>query len=37
MPDTIKSYSDNYRKTEKINGIIYDISPAANFKHGISK
>lgn len=35
MPDTIKSYSDNYRKTEKINGIIYDMSPAANFKHGI--
>lgn len=35
MPDTSKSYSDNYRKTEKINGVIYDMSPAADFRHGI--
>lgn len=35
MPEASKSYSDNYRKTEKINGVIYDMSPAADFRHGI--
>ena len=35
MPEVKKNYSDNYRKTEKINGIIYNMSPAANFRHGI--
>ena len=35
MSLTEKRYSDDYRKTEKINGIIYNMSPSANFKHGI--
>lgn len=35
MPEVKKNYSDNYRKTEKINGVIYNMSPAANFRHGI--
>ena len=26
---------DDYQKTEKINGVIYNMSPAANFRHGI--
>ena len=26
---------DDYQKTEKINGIIYNMSPAANYRHGI--
>lgn len=26
---------EEYIKQEKINGIIYDMSPAADFKHGI--
>lgn len=29
------SYRDDYKKSEKINGIIYNMSPAANFRHGI--
>lgn len=28
-------YCDDYRKLEKINGVIYDMSPAANYKHSI--
>ena len=26
---------DDYQKIEKINGVIYNMSPAANFRHGI--
>ena len=26
---------DDYQKTEKINGVIYNMTPAANFRHGI--
>ena len=26
---------DNYRKQEKINGVIYDMSPAPSYQHGI--
>ncbi|MFR0962784.1 MAG: hypothetical protein ACLSGB_13750 [Dorea sp.] len=26
---------DDYQKTEKINGVIYNMSPAASFRHGI--
>ena len=26
---------DDYQKTEKINGVICNMSPAANFRHGI--
>ena len=35
MPSVKKGYCDDYRKTEKINGVVYDMSPAANFRHGI--
>lgn len=28
-------FKDEYRKQEKINGVIYDMSPSQNFKHGI--
>lgn len=26
---------DEYRKQEKINGVVYDMSPSLNYKHGI--
>lgn len=26
---------DDYRKTEKINGIIYNMSPSGSFAHGV--
>ncbi len=35
MPEAKRSYCDEYKKTEKINGVIYDMSPAPHFRHGI--
>ena len=26
---------EEYRKEEKINGVIYDMSPSPNYQHGI--
>lgn len=26
---------EEYRKEEKINGVIYSMSPSANYRHGI--
>lgn len=30
-----KRYCDDYRKLEKINGVIYNMFPSADFRHGI--
>ena len=28
-------FKEEYKKEEKINGVIYDISPSPNYQHGI--
>ena len=28
---------EEYRKEEKINGVIYDMSPSPNYQHGIKR
>ena len=33
--DNMPMLKDDHRKQEKMNGVIYDMSPSAGYKHGI--
>lgn len=35
MPELNTNYCDDHTRTEKINGVVYNMSPAADFRHSI--